>query len=269
MAKEKSFKIKRLSSPLLLAMLLLPVVIGGIGDTARAAEIITIEGTISVIEVDGSVAIGTDNGQAVVVYARDDTRIFRDGKPVQLKDLQKGDRVKAQYAPDRSLIEIRASHPDSSSKTSAVEGTITLKEVDGTLIIRSATENTALVVYAGGDTRIFLNGNRSGLEYLDRGDWVQAKVGPDRHLAELRAFTYDPRKPGNVSIIRGIVSAKMMSGSVAIAEKGTAIVVHLTDDSRVTRNGRPAALKDIRKGDRVWAKYGPDRGVLELRILDT
>ena len=190
MATGQSFKIKTLSMYLLLAMLLLPAGIGGIGSVARAAETTAIEGTISVIEVDGTVAIGADNGQAVVVYVRDDTRIF-------------------------------------------------------------------------------LNGDRSGFEYLDRGDWVQAEVGPDRHLAELRVFTYDPRKPGNVSVIKGIVSAKMMSGTVAIAEKGTAVVVHLTDDSRITRNGRPAALKDIRKGDRVWAKYGPDRGVLELRILDS
>ena len=269
MANGQSFNIKMLSITLLLAMLWLPPGIGGIGSLARAAEATAIEGTIAVIEVDGTVAIGADNGQAVVVYVRDDTRIFRGGKPAQLKDLQKGDWVKAQYAPDRSLIEIRANHPDSSSKTSAAEGTITLKEVDGTVVIRSATENKSMVVYAVDDTRIFLNGNRSGFEYLDRGDWVQAKVGPDRHLTELRVFTYDPRKPGNVSFIKGIVSAKMMSGTVAIAEKGTAVVVHLTDDSRITRNGRAAALKDIRKGDRVWAKYGPDRGVLELHILDS
>ncbi len=269
MATGQSFKIKTLSMYLLLAMLLLPAGIGGIGSVARAAETTAIEGTISVIEVDGTVAIGADNGQAVVVYVRDDTRIFRDGKPARLKDLQKGDRVQAKYAPDRSLIEIRASHPGQSNQTSTVEGSITAKEVDGTLVIRSAADNKAMVVYAVDHTRIFLNGNRSGFEYLDRGDWVQAEVGPDRHLAELRVFTYDPRKPGNVSVIKGIVSAKMMSSTVAIAEKGTAVVVHLTDDSRITRNGRPAALKDIRKGDRVWAKYGPDRGVLELRILDS
>ena len=269
MATRQSFNIKMLSMALLLAMLLSAAGIGGIGSIAQAAETTAIEGTISVIEVDGTVAIGADSGQAVVVYVRDDTRIFRDGKPAQLKDLQKGDRVTAKYASDRSLIEIRANPPEGSSRGETLEGRITLKEVDGTLVISAAAENKAMVVYAVDGTRIFLNGNRSGLEYLDRGDWVRAEVGPDRHLTELRVFTYDPRKPGNVSVINGIVSAKMMSGTVAIAEKGTAIAVHLTDDSQITRNGRPASLKDIRKGDRVWAKYGPDRGLLELRILDS
>jgi len=267
MLTERSFKLKILVMSAFLALLLLTAVIGGI---ARAAESATIEGTITVTEVDGTVAIVPDSGQGIVVYVRDNTRIFRDGKPAQLKDLQKGDRVKAQYAPDRSLIEIRASNPDSSSTTSAVEGTITLKAVDGTLVIRSGNANKAMVVYAVDNTRIFLNGNRADFEVLDKGDWVRADVGPDRRLTELRAYTYDPRKPGNITVIKGTVSARMMSGAVAVnPDNGPPLVVHLTDDSLVTHNGRPAALKDIRKGDRVWAKFGPDRGVLELRILSS
>ena len=253
----------------LVAAFLMPVVIGAPTGTTSADDSTIIKGSISVVEADGTVAIGSESGQAVVVYVREDTQIFRDGKPAGLKDLKKGDKVTARYTPDRSLIEIQAARGNGASKSSAIEGTITLKEVDGTLVILSSSDKSAVVVYANEDSKIFLNGNRADFEHLDKGDWVRADVGPDRHLSELRAFTYDPHKPGNITVIKGTVSAKMMSGTVSIAEKGKAVVVHLTDDSRVTRNGAPATLKDIRKGDRVQAKYGPDRGVLELRILNS
>jgi len=68
-----------------------------------------IEGTITTVELDGTIVVATVPGSAVIMYVRDNTKISRNGKPAQIKDLRVGDRLWARYAPEsRSAVEVRA-----------------------------------------------------------------------------------------------------------------------------------------------------------------
>lgn len=68
-----------------------------------------IEGTITTVELDGTIVVATAPGSAVIMYARDSTKISRNGKPAQIKDLRVGDKLWARYVPEsRSAVEVRA-----------------------------------------------------------------------------------------------------------------------------------------------------------------
>lgn len=68
-----------------------------------------IEGTITTVELDGTIVVVTAPGSAVIMYVRDNTRISRNGKPAQIKDLRVGDQLWARYVPEsRSAVEVRA-----------------------------------------------------------------------------------------------------------------------------------------------------------------
>ena len=98
---------------LVAAFLASPAVAGQRPDTAAKVTSTdrTVEGTLSYTEVDGTVVIKPENSAALIVYAGDATKIYRNGSPAKLADLQRGDKVTAAYAPDRSAIEIRATGP--------------------------------------------------------------------------------------------------------------------------------------------------------------
>ena len=68
-----------------------------------------IEGTITTVELDGTIVVATTPGFAVIMYAREGTKISRNGKPAQIKDLRVGDKLWARYVPEsRSAVEVRA-----------------------------------------------------------------------------------------------------------------------------------------------------------------
>ena len=68
-------------------------------------------GTITLKEIDGTIIITPESGNRLIVYAREDTKIIRNQKPVELADLRSGDKIWAKYASDRFAIEIRATGP--------------------------------------------------------------------------------------------------------------------------------------------------------------
>jgi len=104
---KKSFGPIRAIAALLTTVLLAASAAAG-GNPDDAAANVTVEGTLTYTEVDGTVVIKPQDSGALIVYAGDATRIYRNGRPAGLADLQRGDRIRATYAPDRSAIEIRA-----------------------------------------------------------------------------------------------------------------------------------------------------------------
>lgn len=68
-----------------------------------------VEGTITTVELDGTIVVKPASGAAVLMYARAETKISRNGQPAMVKDLRAGDTVWAQYVPEsRSAVEVRA-----------------------------------------------------------------------------------------------------------------------------------------------------------------
>lgn len=92
------------------ALLPSPVKAGGTSDAAAqtAGTDETVEGTITLKEIDGTIIITLESGNRMIVYVMEDTRITRNRKPAKLEDLRVGDNIWATYGPDRSAKIIRA-----------------------------------------------------------------------------------------------------------------------------------------------------------------
>ena len=111
---KKLFILIIATAALLVAAELAPsAMAGGSPDTAVLVSSAdrSVEGALAYTEVDGTVVIKPENGAALIVYAGEATKIYRNGSPAKLADLQRGDKVIAAYGPDRSAIEIRATGP--------------------------------------------------------------------------------------------------------------------------------------------------------------
>jgi hypothetical protein len=112
---KKLFTLIMAITALLAASVLAPPAMAG-HSPDTAAQVITssdrtVEGTLTYTEVDGTVVIKPENGSALVVYAAEATKIYRNGSPAKFADLQRGDKVMAAFGPDRNAIEIRATGP--------------------------------------------------------------------------------------------------------------------------------------------------------------
>lgn len=73
-----------------------------------------------------------------------------------------------------------------SSNEHTVEGTVTFKEIDGTIIITPESGNR-LIVYAREDTKIARNQKPATLADLRSGDKIWAKYASDHAAIEIRA----------------------------------------------------------------------------------
>jgi len=84
-----------------------------IGTVTAVPAADTIEGEISLIEVDGTILIWSASGAAVGIEPQGDTKITRNGKTGKADELKPGDKVWVRYMPySHEALEIRATGKD-------------------------------------------------------------------------------------------------------------------------------------------------------------
>jgi hypothetical protein len=75
---------------------------------APAPAALSLEGTISTVEPDGTVIVLVAPGKGVVLYVQPGSKVFRNEKPAGIKDLRVGDRASVQYGGGSVIVEIHA-----------------------------------------------------------------------------------------------------------------------------------------------------------------
>ncbi len=72
----------------------------------------SMDGKISLLEADGTITVRLSTGRPEIVYARDATKIYRNGKKAKFRDLRAGDAVSITYIlGSRNAVGIRATGP--------------------------------------------------------------------------------------------------------------------------------------------------------------
>jgi hypothetical protein len=89
-------------------------------------------------------------------------------------------------------------------------------------------------------------------------------------ITTLVAFALLPspvKTAGTDQTVEGTITLKEIDGTIIITpESGNRMIVYVMEDTRITRNRKPAKLEDLRVGDKIWATYGPDRSAKIIRV---
>lgn len=75
---------------------------------AQAPALTRAEGTISAVEKDGTIALLISKGKGMVLYARPESKIYRNKLPAKITDLKVGDRAISLYGGASTIVEIWA-----------------------------------------------------------------------------------------------------------------------------------------------------------------
>ena len=193
----------------------------------------------------------------IVLKVDPTTVIKRNGAAATLADLQLGDKVQASYNP----VTMLAHQIDAEANLAEVRGVISAIDTTAntvTVTIKfpfprdSFSKDTVLKVDP--TTVIKRNGAAATLADLHLGDRVDAKYNPVTMLAaEIDA-------EANLTEIEGAISAvDTTANTVTITPKkgGADVVLKVDTATVIKRNGKAAALADLKVGDLIQAVYDP------------
>lgn len=76
-----------------------------------ASSISTFEGTLFGKETHGEILLRSQDGHQRLLQVVNRTMITRNGKPVDYREIQVGDRVRVKYDAERVVLELEASRP--------------------------------------------------------------------------------------------------------------------------------------------------------------
>jgi hypothetical protein len=231
---------------LLLVAVTASVALGAAGPAvAKKNKHHAVHGQVQAVGAD-SLTLKLKNGSTPTIQVTPDTKIFVNGKPGALADIQVGYRalvrLKAAGGPAKA---IRAHQPPAPGTVvrgrvdSVGTDSITLKEKDGTLV----------TILVNSDTKIHVKGKPGTLADIHQGD---------RALV-LRTSADGPAKAIRVGgrhhlrlLLRGVI-ASVGSDSLTIkVRNGDPVTVPVTADTRIFLAGHGAAtLTDLQAGFRV------------------
>ena len=152
--------------------------------------------------------------------------------------------------------------------TARVRGTIRAVNLStGTVAIHTRNDET-VVLNTNDRTQITRNGERATLEDLQQGDHAVALYDPANNLAA----EIDARgESDNLVRVEGVISAVNLEAStvtidplraastsgVTLTAAGDPVTLHVTANTSITLDGRPARLEDLKRGFSAGASYDP------------
>jgi Cu/Ag efflux protein CusF len=217
-----------------------------------------VSGAITTIN-GGSLTITPATGAAVTVNVTSDTKIVRNGQPAALTDLQKNDRAKAVYNAANNNALLLEAHV----KVTELRGTITA--IGTNTVAITPTTGAAVTVNVTSDTKIIRNRQPATLADLQENDKVEVSYDSNNNAVVIEAHI-------KTSEVRGTITAINGAAVTVTPATGAAVTVNVTADTKVLRNGQPAALTDLQKTDRAKAVYNAANNnalVLEAHVKVT
>jgi Cu/Ag efflux protein CusF len=166
-------------------------------------------------------------------------------------------------SPHSSIFQIKA------DATARVRGVIRAVDVRaGTVAIHTRNDET-VVLRTNQSTHIIRNGERATLEDLQQGDRASALYDPSTMLAA----EIDARGEASEDLVRveGVIAAVDLVAStvtidprpgasatgVTLTAAGDPVTLHVTANTQITLDGRPARLDDLKRGFSAGASYNP------------
>ncbi len=127
----------------------------------------------------------------------------------------------------------------------------------GSLTIIPRGDGDAVTLHTNDRTQITRNGERATLGDLHEGDRVTASYDSSSNLAA--AIEARGEEGPSLARIEGTIESTG-SGNITIVPLtlGPAVTLHVTANTAVTLDGRPARLDDLHRGFTAAASYGPD-----------
>lgn len=167
-------------------------------------------------------------------------------------------------SPHSSIFQTKAEDP------ARVRGVIRAVDLSaGTVTIHTRDDQT-VVLRTNDRTQITRNGERAALEDLQQGDRATALYDPSTMLAA----QIDARGEAANTLVRveGVVAAVDTGGSTVTIDPtrpaptsgatptaaGDPVTLHVSANTSITLDGRPARLDDLKRGFSAGASYNPD-----------
>jgi RNA polymerase sigma factor (sigma-70 family) len=209
----------------------------------------------------------------VVVKLAAGAKVFVDGKEAKLADVPKDAHAAL------AMTRTKEGAPPETSEVRVTGGTVAgvIAHVDAKSLTLDGVKNFPAPLKLAADTKVTANGKDAKVVDLKAGDRVTVTLTTDGSgaVAVAAGSKGDGEKPNKTPKFAGKVAtvdaAARTVGLVTKGEAGNAIVVKLTDDAKVTIDGKDAKVGDIAKGATatftlVAAKDGQPRTANEVVV---
>ncbi|HHY92850.1 MAG TPA: S-layer homology domain-containing protein [Firmicutes bacterium] len=215
-----------------------------------APQKVEAEGTISALTLglDASITVRAAGGQETTFTVDDDTVITLAGRDVFLSDLELGQEVRVEgfRTGDRLVATEIAAEPEEEEVAGRLTAIVTNGRTSLTLEDKKGTRHTFRVTSR---TRIRLNGRAAVLEDLRPGDEVRVQAVAGEAL-RVEATRPEPEEKELSGTIVTLVLGDQPSLSVKDA-RGQVSTYRVTDDTRISLDGKAATLDALRTGWQV------------------
>jgi len=201
----------------------------------------------------------------VEVHVDDSTNIKKQGKAIDFSEIAVGDVVEVKgVMPEpgvvlASRIIVQVPEVDEAS----IEGTI---ESIGVGELTVTTESGPVVVSVSADTMIKRNGSPAVFEDLMVGDRVEAEGVWDGDVLDAAKISAEAPEAEEVEIEGTIES--IGDGELTVTTDGGPVVVSVSGDTTIERNGAAATFEDLVVGDHVEVEGVWDGDVLAAASID-
>ncbi|MDK2927288.1 MAG: hypothetical protein PWR31_978 [Bacillota bacterium] len=212
-----------------------------------APQKVAAKGTISglTLGLDASLTVRAAGGEETTFAVEDDTVITLAGHDVFLSDLELGQKVEVQgyRTGDRLVATEIAAEPEQQEVAGRVTAIVTNGRTVLSLVDKKGTRYTFRVTDR---TRIRLNSGPAVLEDLRPGDEVRVQAAAGEAL-RVEATRPEPEEKDIAGTIVTLVLGDNPSLSVK-TRSGQVYTYRVTDDTRISLDGRAATLDALRTG---------------------
>lgn len=158
--------------------------------------------------------------------------------------------------------------PIKADATARARGVIRAVDLRAATVAIHTRNDETVVVGTNESTHITRNGERATLEDLQQGDRASALYDPSTMLAS----EIEARGEAGSTLVRveGVIAAVDTGASTVTIDPtrsletsgptaaGDAVTLHVTANTSITLDGRPARLDDLKRGFSAGASYNPD-----------
>ena len=228
-------------------------------DTVKPTGEVTLEGRVDrVIEKD--IATGSKyvvleiNGSTKFYTATKETQVVdRDNRPLSLADVTENAKVKAimtQKEGAEVLAKIQILSPVEQAKPEATTYKGTIENIGRSGSISVLTSGKTVTYKVEQDCKIVYQGETLAFEDLRVGDTVQIEV-KDLGVTHIKVLQREEAVQEKVEV-EFLKSVRKPEGyKVTIREQNKEKEVFVSEDAKVTRNGKSVELSDLRIGDQL------------------